>query len=136
MRKVDIRQLKRKLNFPVAKKILYCRDVLEWTGLEIYEVSGLPNNRQTEIVNHDDPKYKNGGMTERLLATMLERGFLTLEELKDSGNFTEKEQRFLDDNFLIYDDKELREIFIEIKKAYPENYKVKLRQWLREDREG
>ena len=83
-----------------------------WTDLELSKELYISNTRLSEIKNY---KNYNKPVAEKHLILMIEKGIVTMNELKLNVASTEKEQAYFD-TMTIYEDNEHRELYLEIKK--------------------
>lgn len=92
LRKAEKDALHRKITIYLGKIFRYKISVEKYRGYEIAEMTGLDSSRVTKFQNID--KY-NRLINDRQLALVLRGGLLTIDDLKQNGDLTEKEKNFL-----------------------------------------
>lgn len=90
MRKIEKKELYRKLTIFLGHKIQIL-NLEGWQDKEIYEKTGIPQNRLTEIKRFE--KYQRP-INEKTLAIFLEKGFVKVKDILDKVdlNSDEKEE--------------------------------------------
>jgi len=78
----------------------------EWSVTEISRLTGIPQNRLSEIRNYHN--YKNNPLTSKILGQLIKGGIVSIDELRTHVELSEKEARELD-LFHVFENRELQE---------------------------
>lgn len=111
MRKVEKKKLLERITEYIGTKI-QVKNLEGWTDRELYEQTGIPQNRLTEIKKFN--KYKRP-CSEKFLAAFVSGGIITVSELKEKIDMTEVEEAYIDE-MEFYADKKLRRKIIQAQK--------------------
>lgn len=125
MRVAEKKKLMEKVTKFLGKKVKYMIDVEGWKAYEIYEATGVPQNRLTEVQNYK--KYKRE-ISELHFKLMIGGGMVTIKELIDKLELTDKEQLYLK-TLTIHEKKKLGQQVVEIEKKGGDPEKI-LQDWL------
>lgn len=106
MRRIEKKKLMIELTRQIGTKFQIL-NLEGWTDKEIYEKTGIPQSRITEIKNFD--RY-NIRITEWALASLISAGFITVNELKEKVTGLSKEGEEFIDDLAFYKNKELRKV--------------------------
>ena len=111
LRKAQKKKLMKRISEYIRKKLIYMLDIEEWDGVEIADEFKFPSNRQTEI--KDPKKYPNGGLTVSILEILIERRFVTVDEIIENVAMDDDEKEFME-SFRIFENQLLREYGIKL----------------------
>jgi len=111
LRKAQKKKLTKRIGEYVRKKLIYMLDIEEWDGVEIADEFKFPSNRQSEI--KDPVKYSNGGLTVGLLETLIERRFVTVDEIVENVAMDDAEKEYVE-SFRIFENQLLREYGVKL----------------------
>lgn len=126
-RNIEKRMLKKITPF-IAGKI---RSVCDEQKVSLYEIAatiGISSSRLSELINYEN--YTYGGVTAKNLSLIIQGGIVTINELQTNVVLTEAEKDVLEENYSLYEDKEVRTLLIECKKKGLD-YKKVLRDLLK-----
>ena len=105
LRKAEKKELFIKLT-PVVAKILRKKKQVElWTDKEIYDQTGVPQNRITEIKKYGTGNYVHP-LNEKNLVLFLSGGVLTINDLLKGVKLNDKERQWIE-SLAIFEDKEM-----------------------------
>lgn len=97
----------------LQKKLRFLIDVEGWTGKEIYDETGIPQNRISEILNFEN--YQRP-INVRILSQAITGGIMTIDEIRKNVELNEKENDFLDE-LSIVEDKKMMAVYQRAKRA-------------------
>ena len=92
LRKKEIKIVMGKVTKYVANCIKYYNTVGRWTDTEIYDVTGVPNNRLSEIKNF---KKYNKIISQTNIKRLIAEGFVEKDKLIDLKGLSEDEREYL-----------------------------------------
>lgn len=125
MRMEEKKKLMVKLTKFLGKKLNYMIKVEGWRAYEIYEWTGVPQNRLTEIQNYG--KYKRT-INELHLKLFIGAGMITVKELIEKLELTDKELLYLE-TLAIHEKRKLGQQVVEIEKRGGNPEKI-FQDWL------
>ena len=111
MLSVEKKNLMKKVTQYIGKKLAYLTTVEGLTNLEVNEIYGIPSNRVTEF--QDYGKYKRA-ISELQLKIAIGAAMVTVKELIEKIDLTEKEQLYLE-TLIIHEDRSLTAKIAEVK---------------------
>jgi len=103
LRVAEKKALMKKVTIHLGKILRYYIEVNGWTAREIYDQTGVPQNRLTEIQNYE--KYQRP-INDLNLKLFVGGGMINVEQLLDKLELTEKEKLYLE-TFKMHEDKAL-----------------------------
>ena len=111
LRKAEKKELFEKIT-PIISKILTNKNKIEkWTDREIYESTGVPQNRITEIKRFGTGNYIRP-INEKNLISLIGGGMVKTEDLLEDIEVNEKERRYIQKLAVHQNEKLIDEAFL------------------------
>jgi hypothetical protein len=122
---VEKKELMKKITKLIGVKLHTMIEMEGWRAKEIFEYTGVAQNRLTELQNFK--KYQRP-INELSLKLFIRGGIVTVKELKELNNLSEREVAYLE-TFLLHEDKEAGVLAREVVKRGGSVSKI-LKEWL------